>query len=171
MPEMRSIGYYNPYTQSFQDEPYSILNYTPMAGDHVHRAILQRLNRKIDGVCMRYSTFARNPADWTAATLLFGNDHPDMARFDLNADQEMARIDARVCGSILNPEVIRQGIPSLQADVFIRDQEVHELILQGKIGISTGFRMKGDQIKPHHVLLFIEDAVNLPRDLGTGFIS
>ena len=143
-----------------------------------HETILQQLNRKIGDDFFPVESF-ENVTDWDTVPVIFAQDHPDMAAYDLDPAAELARIAettgrrADVVGTPTNARIETTGRPRLQADLnWNADPDVQRLFNEGKLGVSTGFwaHTKDNQldgyVKPHHILLFEEDQSNQPRDKG-----
>ena len=128
---------------------------------------------------MSFDAFNKTTQSWEGIPVIFARDHPDMTGFDTNPTTELARIDGRVVGSVFSPDVVQSGAPSLRANLGVTDPEVNAMIDEGKISLSTGFRATklGDEditnVRPHHVLLFVENEIrgDMPRDLGTAILN
>lgn len=150
-----------------------------------HDAILQTLDRAVptdDGGQFFYASesFA-SAGDWDGVPLIFAQDHPKPEDYDADPEAELARIKGRVVGEVSGAAIANEGHKRLMCKLMIDDAEVDDLIAEGRISLSTGFFAHKEEdehgirtvgpVKPHHVLLFIEDRTSLPRDLGTGVLN
>jgi len=86
-------------------------------------------------------------------------------------------VKGRIVGSVKVPNIETVGHPRLMGNLDITDQEVNALIDGGKISHSTGFfgivdsQNKVTSVTPNHVLVFKEDANNLPKDRGAFILN
>ncbi len=136
-----------------------------------HEAILQTLNRDIGGYYFPSETFAHNVQDWSGIPIVYAIDHPDLKVFAENPQLALDKIKGRIVGHVKTPRIEIVGHPRLMANMEIIDEEINKLISEGKISHSTGFigAIDGKNVigvKPNHVLVFLEDAKNLPKDRG-----
>lgn len=140
-------------------------------------AILQTLNRIINGVYFTKEPFEETADAWEGIPIIYSQEHPNMAALIENPQAELARIGGREVGSITNPRIELAGHPRLMADTNIYDPLVNDLIDKGKVSLSTGFYASDDRFKitgnviPNHLLVFNESLFDQPRDLGSGFLN
>jgi len=85
-------------------------------------------------------------------------------------------IKGRIVGKVTMPRVEIAGHPRLMGNMEITDQEINKFISEGKISHSTGFIGMVDgkrvtSVTPNHVLVFLEDATNLPKDRGAFILN
>lgn len=149
----------------------TICNAVTMAAPH--RAILQRLNRKVGDNYFPADQFAQSVDEWAGIPNIFANQHPDPDAYDADPEAELKRIGGRVIGDVLSPEIVTPGGARLEAGVdFGGDAEVEALNQAGELTGSTAFRctVRNGAIasppRPHHVLWFKEDLRNLGVDPG-----
>ncbi len=141
-----------------------------------HEAILQTLNRDIGGYYFPSEAFANNVTAWSSIPIIYASDHPDMKLFLENPKLALDKIKGRIVGEVTMPRIETVGHPRLMANMDINDPEVNKLIELGKISHSTGFIGKVDgknitSVNPNHVLVFMEDANNLPKDRGAFILN
>jgi predicted GNAT family N-acyltransferase len=140
-------------------------------------AILQTLNRVINGVYFSLDPFAQTVDAWEGMPIIFSQEHPDMKALMADPEAELARIGGREVGKVANPRIELVGHPRLMADTQIYDPVVNDLIDQGQVSLSTGFYAADDNYKitgnvtPNHLLVFKESLFDQPRDLGSGFLN
>lgn len=144
-----------------------------------HEAILQTLDRRIDGVCFAKDAFQKNVEDWTGIPVIFGKDHPDLDLYDSDKEKALGAVNGKEVGTIESPEIDITGRPKLKGILNISDTDSEELIDTGKLSLSTAFRAVGTKedamittVRPHHVLIFEESAGDAPpRDLGVAVLN
>ena len=142
-----------------------------------HDAILQTLNRRIDGYCFKAETFEDNINEWDGTPIIYANDHPDLDKYDSDPEAALLSVGGENIGKVSRPEVDWTGRPKMKGSLDIVNSTVEKLIDLGKITLSTAFRGKADEnkdiisVKPHHVLIFKEDKNNRPRDLGVAILN
>jgi hypothetical protein len=142
-----------------------------------HTAILQTLNRVINGVIFPAEPFAETAQKWDGKPIIYAQDHPNMDALNSNFEAEIARIGGREVGYIQNSRIEIPGHPRLVADAVITDPDVDAKINSGFISLSTGFYASDDKVRitgnvtPNHVLVFDESLLDQPRDLGSGFLN
>lgn len=140
---------------------------------------LQTLNRWIpseadpNGRYFELSAFEASVQDWDGVPLVFADAHPDPELFDRDPEAALAQVNGRIVGSTYDPRIEIEGHPRLMAGLNIDDEECIALWEAGKLSLSTAFWMESGMDRhltvvrqPNHVLVFREDAVNRPRDLG-----
>lgn len=141
-----------------------------------HEAILQTLNRDIGGYYFPSEAFTNNVNAWSGIPIVYAIDHPDLKLFAENPKLALDKIKGRIVGQVTMPRVETVGHPRLMANMEIDDSEVNALITAGKISHSTGFigMVNGKNVTsvtPNHVLVFMEDANNLPKDRGAFILN
>lgn len=151
-----------------------ISSYTNLSS---HTAILQTLNRVINGVIFPIDPFAETSQQWDGKPIIYAQEHPNMDALISNFDEEINRIGGREVGYLTNPRIEMPGHPRLMADAVIHDPDIDAKIRNGKISLSTGFYASDDRtritgnVTPNHVLVFDESLLDQPRDLGSGFLN
>ena len=142
-----------------------------------HDAILQSLNRRIEGYCFTAEAFEKNTEAWKGTPVIYANDHPDLAKYDTDQEAALMSVGGEIIGQVSNPHIDMTGHPKLMGTLDISNTNVESLIKNGKIALSTAFRGKADgeknitDVNPHHVLIFKEDSQNGPRDLGVAILN
>lgn len=143
-----------------------------------HSAILQLLNREVGGVRFPVDKFESTAETWDGIPIIYALDHPKFDAYDADSAAELARLNGRVVGQVTNARVERTGHPRLMGDLdFGGDPEVEQLCKQGVLSLSTAFYGRvdsGDLVtppRPHHVLIFKEDARNRPVDPGAMILN
>lgn len=154
-----------------------------------HDAILHTLDRAYEYndifVDMSSEEFGKSIDAWNDAILTFGNAHMDMGFADSAPKLAAITSDNVVVGKITNPRIDTAGHARLMATFEYLEEyaeELDRLTSEGRLSLSTGFYSTlGEQteggvyhitdIKPNHVLLFVEDEYNRPRDLSSGLIN
>lgn len=139
-----------------------------------HDAIIQTLDRWINGYFMNASAF--NPSAWDGIPIVYQKDgvHPDLIKFAANPAEELKRINGKQVGVNRSPAIDVNGHARLTSNFSITDPQVDELINSKKISLSTGFFGKSDEgnkltaTTPNHILLFEEGAGSsaVPVDIG-----
>lgn len=144
-----------------------------------HRAILQRLNRKVGDNYFPADQFAQSVDSWAGIPNIFANQHPDLDAYDADPEAELRRINGRIVGYVKNPEIVIAGGARLEADEdFGGDPEVEALNQEGRLTGSTAFRCSpitnatvDSPPRPHHVLWFPEDLQNRGVDPGVVILN
>jgi cation transport regulator len=147
-----------------------------------HDVILERLNQTLhyqDHGDIFYSPqpFQDSINNWNGIPIIFANDHPDFLAFDENPEQELKRINGAIVGKITSPQVQLAGTSRVVAKFQIENLVIENLIKSSKLAHSPAFRFKADAknnltyVSPHHVLVFIQDALNKPRDAGAMILN
>jgi cation transport regulator len=141
-----------------------------------HEAILQTLNRDIGGYYFPAEVFANNVQDWSEIPIIYATNHPDVKLFVESPQLALDKIKGRIVGKVTMPRVDIAGHPRLMGNMDITDQEINRFISEGKISHSTGFIGTVDgknvtSVTPNHVLVFLEDATNLPKDRGAFILN
>lgn len=161
---------------------------TAVAG--THQIILQTLNRwrVHDGKKVWYDlkNFEGTEEGWDAVPVIYAQPHPkDFDAFDEDPEAGLAELPTyegtpgRVVGFLTNTELLRPGQPRLQAEINFTDPEIETKYLDGLLAPSTGFRVRRidsagkmqGSVKPHHLLLFVQDEKNQPRDQGAMLLN
>jgi len=117
--------------------------------------------------------FTDSVSTWDGIPLVFANEHPDLDLFEKDPQAALDKVDGRIVGQCSDTRFIQEGHPHIRSALAVTDKECVDLWDQGSLSLSTAFwatvsgtDVQGD-IKPNHVLLFKEDAVNQPKDKGT----
>ena len=144
-----------------------------------HDAILQFLNRVIGDLFFPQDSFVNTVDQWNGIPIVFASEHPDLKAFDDDRDKELARIGGVIVGDVQHAVIVTVGHPRLMSQLRFTDGgKCSQYILQGKLSLSTGFwcrtkrnsetgrTLVGD-VKPNHVLVFVEDLKNQPKDQGS----
>lgn len=143
----------------------------------VHDAILQTLNREIDGYCFPADAFEKNVKAWDGIPVVYADDHPNMSLFVENQQKALDEIKGQIVGRISNPYIATDGHPRLMAGLTNTNKDVARLIRDGKLSLSTGFKGISDdnyrikEVVPNHVLVFREDLNNMPKDHGAFILN
>jgi flagellar biosynthesis chaperone FliJ len=109
-------------------------------------------------------------------------DHPDLKAFDEQREKELARIGGIIVGDVQHANIVTVGHPRLMGQLRFTDTgEMSQHILNGKLSLSTGFWCHTDRrsstrtlvgdVKPNHVLVFVEDLKNQPKDQGSVILN
>lgn len=142
-----------------------------------HDSILQTLNRVIGGFCFKTEVFADSITEWDGIPVIFANQHPDMTLFSNNPQEALKKVDGEIVGAVTNPYIATEGHPRMMGELTNSNQEVAKLIDNGEASISTGFTGTHDgkktvtEVIPNHVLIFKEDAENMPKDHGAFILN
>lgn len=154
-----------------------------------HYTILQSLNRWFDfsdvgGRKLYYDVdnFRGTEPKWDNVPMIFAKYHPDINQMKRiqNGDVEsvVKEMGGYVCGEISSSTVTTAGQPRLEALTSFYYPDLEARYHRGEIALSTGFfcdpdesgRIQG-QVRPNHVLVFVQDEQNQPRDYGSGFLN
>lgn len=147
-----------------------------------HDVILERLNQTLhyqDHGDIFYSEqpFLNSINKWDGIPIIFANEHPDFNAFDDDPNKELKNIKGAIVGRVTAPKVELTGTSRVEAIFSIDNPVIENLIKEGKIAHSPGFRYQADSknhltsVSPHHVLIFIQDAKNQPRDKGAMILN
>ena len=142
-----------------------------------HDVILQTLNREIDGHCFGVPAFEETVGDWEGIPLVFANEHPNMNLFSEDPNAALENVNGEIVGNVKSPYIATDGHPRLMSKLTNSNSEVATLINDGQASISTGFFATVDDTKtimtvvPNHVLVFKEDAQNMPKDHGAFILN
>lgn len=142
-----------------------------------HDSILQVLNRRYhNGIYYADEAFEPSVDQWEGIPLVYvpkGMPHPSLKGFEEAQEEELKKIQGRIVGRATNPNLTKTGHPRLNSKLVVEDEEVKSLIREGRLSLSTGFwskvkdsRLVGPVV-PNHILLFEEDANNMPVDRGS----
>jgi Skp family chaperone for outer membrane proteins len=84
----------------------------------------------------------------------------------------------RVAGRIQSPLIVGNAKPDLMAEVVFDDPYVQRMHAENRLALSTGFTAGHDDdghlteaVKWNHLLVFVKDEKNQPRDPATGFLN
>lgn len=143
-----------------------------------HDAILQFLNRVIGDLYFPLESFTSTADQWNGIPIVFASVHPDLKAFDEDRDRELTRIGGRIVGFIQHAHIVTVGHPRLMGQlIFTDDGQCSQFILKGILSLSTGFWCRTNRrvtpatlvgiTKPNHVLVFVEDLKNQPKDQGS----
>lgn len=176
--EQHNINYSMPSTdfEPVTSKAETIRNLGGMADSH--DAILQFLNRVIGDLYFPLESFTSTADQWNGIPIVFAKTHPDLKAFDEDRDRELQRIGGKIVGFINHAHIVTVGHPRLMGQmVFTDDGQCSQYILQGILSLSTGFWCRTNRkifpatlvgnIRPNHVLVFMEDMKNQPRDQGS----
>jgi len=153
-----------------------------------HDAVLHRLNTQYRYgdmyLMMNSDAFEKSIGEWLNAKLIFGIGHPDMdtAYF---APGLAAAVDGSVeVGKITNAWINPADNKLMANFEFSGDYtaEIENLIKEGKLSLSSGFHsidsideetgmVRFEEVVPNHVLLFVENEWNRPRDPASGIVN
>jgi cation transport regulator len=159
-----------------------------------HRAILNSLDRMVDGKWFTADAFEQSVNLWENTPLIYANSHPNLSAFTEDPQKELTRINGSLVGYIGHPAVNKAGHPKLMGDMVFdpnfqfknavsdstKIPEVLDLVQSGKLSHSTGFYSSWDKdnrltgsVSPHHVLLFEEDYSkgDMPKDPGAFILN
>lgn len=153
-----------------------VLNLGGMADSH--DAILQFLNRVIGDLYFPLESFTSTADQWNGIPIVFANVHPDLKAFDDDRERELQRIGGKIVGFIQHAHIVTVGHPRLMGQlVFTDDGQCSQYILRGILSLSTGFWCRTNRTvkpatlvgitRPNHVLVFVEDLGNQPKDQGS----
>jgi hypothetical protein len=143
-----------------------------------HDAILQTLNANIGGDFYPVDSFEENLDGWNNIPIIYAQRHPNPKKFEENVDDALAEINGEIVGYVTSPRIEVTGHPKLLAKPTFtkKQQELNEFINSGKLSLSTGFfgsvvdgQVKN--IKPQHLLVFVEEGLAVPVDRGSGFLN
>ena len=126
--------------------------------------------------------FEGTEAQWDVSPLIFAQTHPNpsLVKKDINAALKSVKTidgqDGYICGSVVESKVIIPGQPRLSANIVFDDPKLETMYNEGKLALSSAFfcpnnpdgRLNG-KVEPNHVLVFVQDDSNQPRDLGSGW--
>ncbi len=148
-----------------------------------HETILQTLNRWLNYEDGNYylglENFQGTEPEWESVPVIFAQDHPDMGTVDTDIKAAVDAVQGTILppGTIRNVQVVTPGQPRLVADTKFTDPNLQTLYNEGKLSLSTGFYAKGSdgkivgKVVPNHVLIFVQDDNNQPRDRGAMFLN
>ena len=126
--------------------------------------------------------FEGTEAQWDVSPLIFAQTHPNpsLVKKDINAALKSVKTidgqDGYICGAVVESKVIIPGQPRLSANIVFDDPKLETMYNEGKLALSSAFfcpnepdgRLNG-KVEPNHVLVFVQDDNNQPRDLGSGW--
>lgn len=144
--------------------------------------ILNILNRQHGDFFYDLKAFG-DGSNWNGVPIVYAEDHPDPFLFRDNPEEALKRINGRIVGKVKNSYVIKpedkKGKPRLMGVLDIQDKELLDKYLSGELSPSTAFINNSDwdiidgevvrrlkEILPNHVLIFKEDLIRKPRDMG-----
>lgn len=159
---------------------------------NVHTAIAQGLNEWIDykrptGPQRFYygvDDFTGTEQTWLTSPLIFAQQHPAHRLVASNLDEALKSVRAyeggpgRVVGRIKQAVVKTEGSPRLETDLEFDDPVVERLHKENRLALSSAFTAGHDdqgrlteKVKGNHMLLFVRDERNQPRDPKTMFLN
>ena len=163
------------------DHNFSSAEFEPATGDktnQAHDTILQTLDRNIGKTYFAMDAFDQNVDAWSGIPVIYAQEHPNMDAFAKDPEAEVNRIKGRFAGVVTSPYIAKVGHPRLMATLnLFEDAEVQQLWRDGKLSHSTGFKAQevGDRLMgpviPSHILIFKEDAQNIPKDGGAFILN
>ena len=154
-----------------------------------HVAVLQGLNEWIDYARPTgpqrffYGTddFTDSVQDWERVPVVFAQQHPAHRLIASNLEGALQSVRAhdggpgRIAGSIRMPMIVDDA---LMSEVAFDDPYVQRMHAERRLALSTGFTAGHDEtghltetVKPNHLLVFVTDESNRPRDPNTGFLN
>lgn len=147
-----------------------------------HDAILQFLNRVIGDLYFPEDSFTSTVDQWNGIPIVFASTHPDLKAFDEDRANELARIGGKLVGDVQHSNIVTVGHPRLMGQLRFTDGgEMSQHINKGQLSLSTGFWCRTDRrnahrtlvgnVKPNHVLVFVEDLSNQPKDQGSVILN
>jgi len=147
-----------------------------------HDVILERLNQTLHyqdhgDIFYTEQPFQDTINKWDGIPIIFASEHPNFTTFDSDPATELANIKGSIVGKISAPKLMRTGTSRVEAKFVIDNPIIENLINEGKISHSPGFRFQADSnnhltsVIPHHVLVFIHDSKNQPRDKGAMILN
>jgi|GEM_PF-4288998 len=154
-----------------------------------HRVIGQTLNKwkNYDGRQLFYGleNFEGTEPSWDSVPAIFAQDHPDMDLYDEDPEAALAAIatidgdPGRVVGYHSESIIFTAGQPRLETRVTFTDADIEKRYDDGELAPSTGFRAKkinddgtlDGTVRPHHILYFVQDRRNQPRDQGAMLLN
>ncbi len=139
-----------------------------------HDVILQRLNQKLHykdygDIFYPVQLFQEMGNQWDNIPIIYAKDHPDFDLFITNPILALQQVNGSIVGKITNPKVELTGTSRFVAKFQIDNPVIENLIKDGKLAHSTGFKGTTDanntltSMIPNHVLVFTEGN---PRDAG-----
>jgi DNA topoisomerase-1 len=157
-----------------------------------HIAVLQGLNTWIDykrpfgpqRFFYGADDFRGSEPEWETTPVVFAQQHPAHRLVSANLGKALASVRAhdggpgRVAGRIRTPLIVGDAQPDLMAEVVFDDPYVQRMHAENRLALSTGFTAGHDddgylteRVKPNHLLVFVTDERNRPRDPVTGFLN
>lgn len=147
-----------------------------------HDVILERLNQTLHyqdhgDIFYAEQPFMDSINKWDGIPIIFASEHPNFKTFDSDPTKELANIKGSIVGRISAPKLERTGTSRVEAKFVIDNPIIENMINEGKLAHSPGFRFQADSnnhltsVIPHHVLVFIQDAKNQPRDKGAMILN
>lgn len=153
-----------------------------------HDAVLHTLDREYrygdEILTMNSDAFEATLNDWLNAKVIFGTYHPDMDLGYYAPGLSVAVNNAVEVGKITKAWIDKTG----HARLFVtfefsgeHTDEIEKLIGEGLLSLSSGFhsidtvdeygRLVFTKVTPNHVLLFMENEWNQPRDQSSGIVN
>ncbi len=143
----------------------------------LHDSILNTLDRQSAGTYLSADSF-KNAEAWNGINVVFAQDHPkDFDAFIKSPESEAQKIDGRIIGTVKDARIDMEGHPRLMATLDINDAVAEELIKDGRLSISTAFKvaLKDGRtvgpVTPNHVLAFEETNKDQPGDKGAFILN
>jgi DNA topoisomerase-1 len=154
-----------------------------------HVAVLQGLNEWINYARPTgpqrffYGTddFSDSVNDWEKVPVVFAQQHPAHRLISSNLEEALQSVTAhdggpgRLAGNIKMPLIVNDA---LMSEVAFDDPYVQRMHAEKRLALSTGFTAGHDEtghltetVKPNHLLVFVTDESNRPRDPNTGFLN
>jgi len=148
-----------------------------------HDSVLLTLNRwlEYDGtkIYNGIENFQGTETAWDAVPLVFAEKHPDLELLEKNVESALEKINGRICGKLSNTKVETSGQPRLVSKILFSAPEIEKMYNEGKLSLSVAHHGKFDKdtgkilgnVTPNHVLVFLQDEKNQPRDLGAMLLN
>jgi hypothetical protein len=149
-----------------------------------HNSVLLTLNRWLTYGPKKYynalENFQGTEPEWETVPMVYAKEHPDPDLIDADLDSALAGVGGRLCGTLGNAAIETSGQPRMTGQVAFSDPEVEELYAAGKLSLSVAHRAVEDKanpghllgkVKPNHILIFPQDDLNQPRDLGAMLLN
>jgi DNA topoisomerase-1 len=157
-----------------------------------HRAIIQALDRWIEyprpygpqRFFYGADDFRGSEQSWEDVPVIFAQTHPDHRLVANNLEAALRSVTAhdggpgRVVGRMRRPLIPDGGQPRLEADVEFDDPYVEAQHANRALALSSAFSANHnddgrltERVRPNHLLVFVQDPKNQPRDLGTMFLN
>jgi DNA topoisomerase-1 len=157
-----------------------------------HIAVLQGLNRWIDykrptGPQRFYygaDDFRPTVQSWEETPVIFAQQHPAHRLVATSLDSALASVRAhdggpgRIAGRVRTPLIVGGEQPDLMAEVVFDDPYVQRMHAENRLALSSAFTAGHDDtghlteaVKQNHLLVFVSDEKNQPRDPITGFLN
>ena len=155
-----------------------------------HDAVLFTLNRWLlygkGRIFNAVENFEGTESAWDKVPLIYAQEHPDPDLIEEDLKKALESVQTgegktgQLCGSISNTEVVIPGQPRLESKITFSDPVVEKRYKAGELSLSIAYRCteskqeKGHltgKVKPNHILIFVQDDANQPRDPGAMLLN